>query len=275
MERLQPRRSKPNAHRQNATDVCRAPAHANANPRSLAPCTVSRPRRRWTAGAVLACCWSGRSTSPRRNADTFAAVRQRLVADGFSAEAVAAALQPARGLRRGRRRLAVFRPQRGQAQLRPVQRPRVDREGPALPAGEHGRPERRPRQAYGVDQRVITAILLVESRLGTISGNRSAPEHPLHAGRADRPGRAGKPSGASSPPERRISRERFDERVQKRAEWGYRELKALLRYARARGHRPHDASRAPTPAPWATPSSCRPTSWPTPRTATRTAASTC
>jgi membrane-bound lytic murein transglycosylase B len=91
--------------------------------------------------------------------------------------------------------------------------------------------------AFGVDKRVITAILLVESRLGTVSGSRSALNIlSTLAALTD-------PAFQESfwrviPPERRISRERFNERVQKRAEWGYRELKALLRYTEREGMDP-------------------------------------
>ena len=88
--------------------------------------------------------------------------------------------------------------------------------------------------AYGVDKRVITAILLVESRLGTLSGSRSALNILSTLAALTDPAFQ-ETFWRIIPPERRITRERFNERVQKRAEWGYRELKALLTYAQREG----------------------------------------
>ncbi len=83
---------------------------------------------------------------------------------------------------------------------------------------------------YGVDKRVITAILLVESRLGTVSGSRSALNILSTLAALTDPA-VQEAFWRVIPRERRITRERFDARVQSRAEWGYRELKALLKYA--------------------------------------------
>jgi membrane-bound lytic murein transglycosylase B len=88
--------------------------------------------------------------------------------------------------------------------------------------------------AYGVDKRVVTAIMLVESQLGTTSGNRSALNILSTLAALSEPGFQ-ESFWRVIPQERRITRERFDERVQRRAEWGYRELKALLRYAQREG----------------------------------------
>jgi membrane-bound lytic murein transglycosylase B len=81
-------------------------------------------------------------------------------------------------------------------------------------------------QAYGVDARVITAILLVESRLGTVSGSRSALNI-LSTLAALTDAGMQETFWKIIPSERRISRAHYEERVRKRAEWGYRELKAL------------------------------------------------
>jgi membrane-bound lytic murein transglycosylase B len=89
-------------------------------------------------------------------------------------------------------------------------------------------------ETFGVDKRVITAILLVESRLGTLSGSRSALNILSTLAALTDPGFQ-ESFWRIIPPERRVTRERFNERVQKRAEWGYRELKALLRYAQQEG----------------------------------------
>jgi membrane-bound lytic murein transglycosylase B len=195
----------------------------------------ANPRRRWTAGAVLflLLVCSPPDASAQDNGDPFAAVRRRLVADGFSDETVAAlyarpeVFVEADGVSRffvhseAKLNYDQFSTPESIARARQYLRENDD----ALTQTE---------QAYGVDRRVITAILLVESRLGTTSGNRSALNIlSTLAALTD-------PSVQNAfyrviPAERRISRERFDERVQKRAEWGYRELKALLRYCEREG----------------------------------------
>jgi membrane-bound lytic murein transglycosylase B len=165
--------------------------------------------------------------------DYFAALRQRLVADGFAGDAVTALYArpevfiEADGVSRffvhseAKLNYDQFTTPESIARARQYLR---DNQA-ALAAAE---------QTYGVDRRVITAILLVESRLGTVSGSRSALN--ILSTLAALTDRTIQDRFYSLiPPERRISRERFDERVQKRAEWGYRELKALLRYCEREG----------------------------------------
>ena len=84
-------------------------------------------------------------------------------------------------------------------------------------------------EEYDVDREIITAILLVETRLGTFTGNQRAVNIlGTMAALSD-------PSTrnffySQIPEEGRISRERYDSRADARAEWAYRELKALIEY---------------------------------------------
>ena len=84
-------------------------------------------------------------------------------------------------------------------------------------------------EEYGVDREIITAILLVETRLGTFTGSQRAVNIlGTMAALSD-------PSTrdlfyAQIPGDGRISRERYDSRADARAEWAYRELKALIEY---------------------------------------------
>jgi membrane-bound lytic murein transglycosylase B len=195
----------------------------------------SKPRWRRIAGAVLALLLTC-SLFPayaQESPDTFAALRKRLVADGFSSETVAALYA----------RPEVFVEADGVSRFFVHSEAKLNYDQFSSPESiararqylrENDAPLARAESVYGVDRRVITAILLVESRLGTTSGNRSALNIlSTLAALTD-------PSVQNAfyrviPAERRISRERFDERVQKRAEWGYRELKALLRYSEREG----------------------------------------
>ena len=184
---------------------------------------------------VVCLAWGGISTAQEKR-EPFGDLKRRLIADGFSAESVSQlysrpeVVVEADGVSR------FFIHSEAKLNYDQFSSPesiekaqRYLNENIAVLAAVEA--------AYGVDKRVITAILLVESRLGTISGNRSALNIlSTLAALTD-------PAFQESfwrliPPERRISRERFNERVQKRAEWGYKELKALLRYTEREGMDP-------------------------------------
>jgi membrane-bound lytic murein transglycosylase B len=81
---------------------------------------------------------------------------------------------------------------------------------------------------YGVDKTVITAIILVETRLGTYLGNKpvinSLSTLAVLAEPAVRQRLWQRISG-------RANRAAFDDRAQSKARWAYGELKAFLRYA--------------------------------------------
>lgn len=83
---------------------------------------------------------------------------------------------------------------------------------------------------YGVDREVITAIMLVESRLGTVKGRRSVLNIlSSMAALSESDVREllwSQIVGFSA-----LSRADFDRWVQRRSGWAYRELKAFLAYA--------------------------------------------
>ncbi|MEW6260909.1 MAG: lytic murein transglycosylase [Thermodesulfobacteriota bacterium] len=83
----------------------------------------------------------------------------------------------------------------------------------------------------GVDKEVITAILLVETRLGNYLGESSIFNTLSSlAALRDNPSLQERVWNAM-PPERRISGSEFKEKVSRRSQWAYDELKAFLRYA--------------------------------------------
>jgi membrane-bound lytic murein transglycosylase B len=160
--------------------------------------------------------------------DYFAVVRQRLVTDGFSPEAVAQLYG----------RPEVFLEADGVSRFFVHSEAKLNYDQFTTPESiqkaraymrEYRVSLESAEKTYGVDPRVITAILLVESRLGTISGNRSCLNILSTLAALSDP-EMREAFWRIIPDERRISRTHYDERVQKRAEWGYRELKAFLRY---------------------------------------------
>ena len=161
--------------------------------------------------------------------DYFAVVQQRLITDGFSPEAVAQLYG----------RPEVFLEADGVSRFFVHSEAKLNYDQFTTPESiQKARAYMREyrvsldsaEKAYGVDPRVITAILLVESRLGTVSGSRSCLNILSTLAALSDP-EMRETFWRIIPDDRRISRTHYDERVQKRAEWGYRELKALLRYA--------------------------------------------
>lgn len=87
----------------------------------------------------------------------------------------------------------------------------------------------RAEKKYQVDREIITAILLVETRLGTFTGNQKAVNIlGTMAALTDKETRD--IFYAQIPEDGRITRERYDSRADARGEWAYRELKALIKY---------------------------------------------
>lgn len=196
------------------------------------PSRRRRASRILVLAAATVCLWASAATT-QENADHFAALRQKLMADGFSAESITQIYS----------RPGVFVEADGVSRFFIHTEAKLNYDQFSAPESIE-RAQRYLQEnlavlgsaeaTYGVDKRVITAILLVESRLGTLSGNRSALNILSTLAALTDPAFQ-EAFWRIIPPERRITRERFDERVQKRAEWGYRELKALLRYAQREG----------------------------------------
>jgi len=93
-------------------------------------------------------------------------------------------------------------------------------------------------QTFGVDKEVITAIILVETKLGKYTGNRSvintlatlsamADEAPRQVIWDNLPD-----------DDRRPSRPQFEKKAERKAIWAYRELKAFLAYTEEQGMDP-------------------------------------
>ncbi|MCU0561416.1 MAG: lytic murein transglycosylase [Desulfobacterales bacterium] len=193
--------------------------------------TVSAVFRRVAAlGLALAAALAAPAPAAvQAQPDPFAGVRSRLVADGFAPETVSQLYG----------RSEVFLEADGVSRFFVHSEARLNYDQFSTPESvakaraylqEQRIPLAEAEQAYGVEARVITAILLVESRLGMVSGSRSALNILSTLAALTDTGMQ-ETFWKIIPSERRISRAHYDERVRRRAEWGYRELKALLTYA--------------------------------------------
>ncbi len=93
-------------------------------------------------------------------------------------------------------------------------------------------------QTYGVDKEVITAIILVETKLGTFTGKRSVINTlaTLSAMADDAPREIIWENLPDN--DRRMSRDKFEKKADRKSSWAYRELKAFLTYTEAQGMDP-------------------------------------
>lgn len=95
---------------------------------------------------------------------------------------------------------------------------------------EHQDALTRAQDIYGVDKTIITAILLVETRLGTYLGKRTVINTlSTMAALTDQTLRD--KIWDSIPDKKKPDKKSFIRTVQKRSKWGYEELKALLKYS--------------------------------------------
>ncbi len=98
----------------------------------------------------------------------------------------------------------------------------------------HKQPLFRAQRQYGVDREVIAAIALVETRLGTYTGNRPVVNSlSTMAALADPAAREQLWNHVSETTH--LSRADFEAKARKKSTWAYGELKAFLKYAMAEG----------------------------------------
>ncbi len=83
---------------------------------------------------------------------------------------------------------------------------------------------------YGVDETVITAIILVETRLGTYLGNR-AVINTLSTMAALSEKKNKEALWQSLATSKRFTRAKFDKKALQKSKWAYTELKSLLQFA--------------------------------------------
>ena len=88
----------------------------------------------------------------------------------------------------------------------------------------------RAQKIYSVDKTIITAILLVETRLGTYLGKRTVI-NTLSTMAALTDETLQKKIWDSIPDKKKPKKEDFIKKVKQRSKWGYSELKALIKFS--------------------------------------------
>lgn len=102
---------------------------------------------------------------------------------------------------------------------------------------EHRQELDRVEKTYGVDSRVITAILLVESGLGKNTGQRSTLNSLSTLAALMYPD-VRQDFYKQIPAEKRPPKKAFEKSAKRRSKWAYKELKAFLKYAHKEGMDP-------------------------------------
>lgn len=95
---------------------------------------------------------------------------------------------------------------------------------------EHARTLDQAEKKFGVDPKVITAIILVETKFGRYLGKRSII-NTLSTMAALSEAKPREYLWGQLPGERRFTRSKYDKKADRKADWAYNELKAFLTYA--------------------------------------------
>lgn len=187
---------------------------------------------------VLFCLIPGAGAQGSAKGNEFETLSQRLIADGFSSEKIQDLLA---------RDGVAFTPDgvslffvHSEARLNYDQFLSKDSIARAFAyMADHRDTLDRVQEDYGVDKTVITAILLVETRLGTFLGSQTVLNTlATMASLTDDILR--ERIWQAIPDKRKPEKEVFLERVERRLNWGYQELKALIRYTDREGIDPEN-----------------------------------
>ena len=176
------------------------------------------------------------ATTANTNGDQFQALQKKLVKDGFNSDKIARLYS----------RPQVFFEADGVTILFTYSEAKVDYDqfandwsiGKAKKyMAEHRQDLDRVDKKYGVDRRVITAILLVESGLGKNTGKRSTLNSLSTLASLMYPDIRSS-FYKQIPAEKRPPRKKFEKSAKRRSKWAYGELKAFLKYAYKEGMDP-------------------------------------
>jgi membrane-bound lytic murein transglycosylase B len=200
------------------------------------PCnrlTTRTPFRRWRSSLaallllvapVTAVCGADETRS-----GDFDRVVERLVADGFDSQVLADIFSRPEVVFEARGVALFF--VHSEARLNYGQFLAPDRIAKACTyMGHHAEALARSEALFGVEQEIVTAILLVETQLGTITGSRGVLNTLATMAALAEP-RMRERLWVDMPAERRPSRPDFDAKADGKSRWAYGELKALLTYA--------------------------------------------
>ena len=173
------------------------------------------------------------ASAPQQNVDHFEFLQKKLIKDGFNHERI----------QRLYRRPQVYFETKGVTLLFTYSEAKLDydqfaAEGPIDRAkkymGTYKQELDGAEKTYGVSGNVITAILLVETRLGKYLGKRSTLNTLSTLASLMDP-QIRSEFYKKIPPAKRISRKKFEKSARTKSKWAYKELKAFLKYTEQEG----------------------------------------
>jgi membrane-bound lytic murein transglycosylase B len=187
--------------------------------------------RHWTILAVfLACFFPFCNSAAAQDATRsfYSSLQKRLIADGFDAGRIQrlyhneAVFFEAKGV------TAYFQHNEATLDYDKLTHPNyIDAAKEYM--HQHKRILRRARKYYGVDPRVVTAVMLVETHFGAYVGKRSIL-NTLSTMAVLTDAAPREYIWEQLPPEARTDRAEYDHKAHRKAEWAYNELKAFLTY---------------------------------------------
>lgn len=201
--------------------MSKPPLHGTVYPLIACLCTVLICLTAALPGAVFA-------------SDIYAPLKQKLIHDGFSPKLVTLAFQPPPSPqykivaltfrhREGKRSYAQFLTPSSIAEAREF-------------LGRHTTTFARAEEGTGVDRRVIAAILLVETRFGSYTGQTPTLAVLSTFAVMDQEGQRDRIwSMLAAKDRKRWTREGFDRKMMDRSKWACQELCSLLRWAESSG----------------------------------------
>jgi membrane-bound lytic murein transglycosylase B len=158
----------------------------------------------------------------------FTPLKQRLIADGFDAQRVQALYQHRKVAFESKTISAYFLHSEAKIDYKKMTI------SPWIVEGRHYMREhepalRRAEERFGVDPKVITAIILVETKFGRNLGKQSILNI-LSTMAALNENEPREHLWTQLPADRRFSREQYNKKADQKSTWAYKELKAFLTY---------------------------------------------
>jgi len=165
--------------------------------------------------------------------ELFETLQKRLVADGFDTQRIQQIYQNEEVFFEVRGVTAYFQHNEATLDYDKLTNASYIRDAQAY-MQTHADALKRAEQKFGVDPRVITAIILVETKFGKYLGKRSIL-NTLSTMAALTEARPREYLWEQLPTERRFTRIEYDRKADAKADWAYKELKAFLTYTSLHG----------------------------------------
>ncbi len=187
----------------------------------------------WGVVVLLLALFCAAAPAEKAPPELFETLQKRLVADGFDTQRIQQIYQHEEVFFEVRGVTAYFQHSEASLDYDQFTNAGYIRDAQAY-MQTHADALKRAEQKFGVDPRVITAIILVETKFGKYLGKRSIL-NTLSTMAALTEARPREYLWEQLPTERRFTRIEYDRKADAKADWAYKELKAFLTYTSLHG----------------------------------------